>query len=254
MRVDDPALLPLQDTLTADPTDKVIGVDLSGGLSSVVSQLNAAFNSRVQFSNPSGTTLRVLDDGAAGLSDVNAVSATSTVGGLSSGVMQLPFFSDGTVPFSGAISSAGTQTFGFAGRISVNVALLADPSKLVAYQPSTPNGDQTRPNFLFDQLTSTSLVFSPQTGIGTVAMPYSGTLPAFLRQAMSQQGDAANAAKSLSDGQDVVVNALQQRFDDISGVNMDHEMSNLLILQTAYGANARVMSAIKDMINMLLGI
>jgi flagellar hook-associated protein 1 FlgK len=35
-------------------------------------------------------------------------------------------------------------------------------------------------------------------------------------------------------------------------VNIDEEMSNLLKLQTAYGANARVMSAIKDMLNQLM--
>lgn len=254
VRVDDPAALPLQDTATTDPNDKVIGVDWSGGLSSVVSQLNAAFNGRLQFSNPSGSTLRILDDGFAGTTDVNAVTATSTVSGLTNGAAQLPFFTDGTVPFSGAISSTGPQSIGFAGRISVNPALLADPSKLVTYQATTASGDQTRPNFLYDQLTSATLDFSPQTGIGTASAPFAGTLSSFLRQAMSQQSDAANAAKSLSDGQDVVVNALQQRLNDTSGVNMDQEMSNLLVLQTAYGANARVLSAIKDMMNTLLSI
>jgi flagellar hook-associated protein 1 FlgK len=35
-------------------------------------------------------------------------------------------------------------------------------------------------------------------------------------------------------------------------VSIDEEMSNLLKLQTAYGANARVMTAIKDMLNQLM--
>ena len=71
---------------------------------------------------------------------------------------------------------------------------------------------------------------------------------------MSQQGDAASAAKGLSDGQALVVNALQQRFDDTSGVNIDQEMSNLVTLQTAYSANARVLTTIKDMLDQLLRI
>ena len=41
----------------------------------------------------------------------------------------------------------------------------------------------------------------------------------------------------------VVVNALKQRVADQAGVNVDQEMANLLTLQTAYAANARVMSA-----------
>ena len=38
----------------------------------------------------------------------------------------------------------------------------------------------------------------------------------------------------------MVVNSLQQRFTDQSSVNIDEEMANLLKLQTAYAANARV--------------
>jgi flagellar hook-associated protein 1 FlgK len=42
--------------------------------------------------------------------------------------------------------------------------------------------------------------------------------------------------------------------NDRSGVNVDEEMAYLIRLQTAYGANARVMSTIKEMIDMLLSI
>lgn len=254
VRVDDPAALPLSDGLTADPNDRVIGIDWSGGLASVVSQLNASFNGQLQFANPSGSTLRILDDGTASTSDVNAVSATSTINSLSDGSAELPFFIDGGVPFSGAINKSGAQSVGFAGRIAVNPALLADPSKIVAYQASTPAGDQTRPSFILDQLTTASLGFSPASGIGSVSAPYSGTLSSFMRQAMSQQGNAAASAQSLSEGQRMVVDALQQRFNEGAAVNIDQEMSNLLVLQTAYGANARVFSAVHDMIDTLLQI
>ena len=37
-----------------------------------------------------------------------------------------------------------------------------------------------------------------------------------------------------------------------SGVNIDQEMANLISLQTAYGANARVMTAVRDMIDTLM--
>ena len=42
------------------------------------------------------------------------------------------------------------------------------------------------------------------------------------------QGEAASNASNLSQGQDVVVNALQQRFNEASGVNIDQEMANLI--------------------------
>ena len=49
-----------------------------------------------------------------------------------------------------------------------------------------------------------------------------------------------------------MVNALQQRLNDASGVNIDQEMANLITLQTAYGANARVLTAVRDMLDTLL--
>ena len=71
---------------------------------------------------------------------------------------------------------------------------------------------------------------------------------------ISQQGEAAATADSLQQGQEVVVNSLQQRFADQSNVNIDEEMANLLKLQTAYGANARVLSTVRDMLDMLLQV
>ena len=69
---------------------------------------------------------------------------------------------------------------------------------------------------------------------------------------ISQQGEAAATAQSLQQGQEIVVNSLQQRFADQSNVNIDEEMANLLKLQTAYAANARVMSTVRDMLEQLL--
>jgi flagellar hook-associated protein 1 FlgK len=66
------------------------------------------------------------------------------------------------------------------------------------------------------------------------------------------QSNATNAATNLQTGQQIVVNALQSRFNSISAVNIDTEMSNLLSLQNAYGANARVMSTVKAMLDTLM--
>src|SRR5581483_2468588 len=116
--------------------------------------------------------------------------------------------------------------------------LMADPSRLVVFQtsPLTDPGDATRPNFLYSQLTSAALTFSPQAGIGTTLAPFSGSLPDYVRQMISQQGDAAQSADQLKQGQDVVLNSLQQRFNDGASVNIDQEMANLLQLQNSYAA------------------
>jgi flagellar hook-associated protein 1 FlgK len=255
VRVDDPAALPLSNTATATANDSVFGINFSGGMASVITQINAALTGTgMSASNPSGTTLEVLDDGAANTVDVNSVSATKTVTGLLGGSAELPLFTDGSTPFTGAITSRGSQVTGLAARITVNPSVVADPSSLVAYQSGTAAGDSTRPDFILQQLTGASLTFSPNTGIGTTSAPFVGTLTTYLRQVVSQQGEAASSADNLKQGQDVVLNALQQRFNDASGVNVDQEMANLLTLQNSYAANARVMSAVKEMLDALINM
>jgi len=256
VRVDDPSVLPLGNNATLDPNDEVLGVDFSGGMGSVISQLNAALgtSANLQFSNPSGSTLRVLDDGAPNRSDVVAASVTTTISSLTSGNVQLPLFTDNGGLYTGAITANGSQQTGLAGRISVNTALLGDPSRSIIYStnPLTAAADTSRSDFILTQLSTGSYRYSPQTGIGTTGAPFTGTLTNFARQFISQQGDAASAAKQLADGQDVVLNTLQNKVSATSGVNIDDEMAHLLALQNAYSANARVMSSIKQMYDTLM--
>jgi flagellar hook-associated protein 1 len=243
--------LPLQAT-PSNSNNQTIGVDFSGGLASAVSQLNAAFGSNLQFSN-SGSTLQVVNANGSG-NVVNSLSATSTATSLTGGSPELPFFLDATQPITGAISTDGTQTTGLAGRITVNSALVAAPGSLVAYASNTTSGDSTRPNFILSQMTNADLTYSPNTGIGSAQATYSGTLTDFVGQVVTQQSQAANAATNLQQGQDTVVSALQQRFSDQSGVSIDTELSNLIELQNAYAANARVMSTIQQMLTTLMQV
>jgi flagellar hook-associated protein 1 len=255
VRVDDPLALPLSNA-GGNPNNPVIGVNFSGGMASVVAQLTGALGTaNLQFSNPSGSTLRVLDNGT-GTATVNAASVTSTVSQLAGGSAQLPVFTDGNQLYTGSITRNGSQQTGLAGRITVNAALAADPSKLTVYNtsPATSAGDTTRPDFLYSQLTSGTFSYSPQTGLGTAATPFKGTLSGFMQQFLSQQSNAATSATQLQQGQDVVVNALQQKFKSSSGVNIDSEMASLIALQNTYAANAHVMSVVQTMMTSLMQI
>jgi flagellar hook-associated protein 1 FlgK len=256
LRVDDPAALPLQNTATADPNDQVIGINFTGGMASIVAQLNTALGAaHLQFSNPAGSTLRVVDDNTSA-AVVNAASTTTTASALANGNAQLPLFNDGGTPYTGRITASGLQMTGLAGRITVNTALLTDPSKLTVYNtsPLTPAGDTTRSDFIYSQLTSSSLTYSPQTGLGSAATPFKGTIPSFMQQFLSLQSNASATATQLQQGQDVVVSTLQQKFNSTSAVSIDTEMANLIALQNSYAANAHVMSAVQSMMNTLLQV
>lgn len=254
VRVGDPSALPLSNDMTADPNDEVIGVDFSGGLGAVAAALNNRFNGKIVFSDEGGGILRVLNDVGGASSAINAVTATQTLTSFYTGESALPFFTDGGSPYSGTITSLGPQSVGFAGRISVNSALLSDPSKLIVFQAGTESGDATRPNFIYERLANASLTYSPGAGIGSQNNPFSGSLTSYMRQVIGFQGAMAENAINLAEGQQVVVNALQERFAEGAAVNIDMEMAHLLNLQTAYGANARVLSTVKDMMEALMNI
>jgi flagellar hook-associated protein 1 FlgK len=195
----------------------------------------------------------VVDDGTSSVT-VNAASATTTATSLSSGVPQLPLFTDENALYTGQITRNGSQMAGLAGRIAVNLAVAADSSKLSVYStsPTTPAGDTTRSDFLFSQLTSGTFSFSPSTGLGSTAQPFKGTVTSYLQQFISQQNNAATLAKQLQQGQSVVVSTLQQKFNSTSAVNIDTEMANLIAVQNTYAANAHIMTVVQSMMNSLL--
>jgi flagellar hook-associated protein 1 len=252
MRVDDPSVLPLSNGATADPNDQVIGVDFSGGMASVVAQLNTALGgSNLQFSG-SGSTLTVLNN--TGFSTVNAASVTTTQTNLTNGSPELSLFTDNGSPYTGAIGATGSQVTGLAGRLAVNNGLVADPSKLVLYSGSTAAGDTTRSDFILSQLTTAKFQYSPASGVGSASAPFKGTLLSYMQQFTSAQGANADAAAQLASGQDVVLNTLQEKMSTSSGVNIDDEMAHLLSLQNAYSANARVMSTVNDMYKTLMQV
>ena len=158
----------------------------------------------------------------------------------------MPFFTDGGGSYTGAITALGSQSVGFAGRIAVNAALVADPSKLVLYQAGTAAGDSTRPDFIYEQLTIGALTFSPDGGIGSANAPFTGSIgnyPAPGDQPAGRGGERRRQSQAGPGRR--AVESLQQRFNDSAGVNIDQEMANLLNLQNAYAANARVLSTVE---------
>jgi flagellar hook-associated protein 1 len=248
VNVTDPTALPLQNATNASP--KLVGVDLSNGVTpAVLAQLNQALGPSVTFSG-SGSTLNVVADASA----VSAASSTTTASSLTGGTAQLALFTDGNSLYTGAITSAGSQMTGLAGRITVNPALLSNPQDLSVYStsPVTAAGDTTRSDFLYSQLASGSFSYSPQTGLGSNSSPFTGTITNYMQQFLSQQANASTTATQLQQGQDVVVSNLQQKFNSVAGVSIDTEMSNLIGLQNSYAANAHVMSVVQSMMTSLL--
>jgi len=255
VRVEDPATLPLTNAATADPNDTVIGINFNQPMAAVVAALQAALPLEVVVSNPSGEVIRFLDDGLAATSDINALSATVTPAGLTDGTTGMALFVDGAGSkiFSNSLDNPPQKT-GFASRIQVNPAIIADDTLLVAYDTDVPLGDSTRVHDLLERLTGQSRYFSPESGIGGASSPFNGTIDSFARRLVSFQSSQAANTQRDAEAQQIVSSSLQDRFDAQTGVNIDDEMSNLLLLQNAYSANARVITTVKQLFDVLMSI
>ncbi|MEH6725099.1 MAG: flagellar hook-associated protein FlgK [Hyphomicrobiales bacterium] len=254
VRVDDPESLPLSDGVTGRSDDTVIGIDFSGGTSSVIAQIQSALGGSFQVSDQGGDTVRILDDGVVNAVEIVSFDAQITSTSLTDEGVALPFFTDvGGAAFSN--SQDGTpQLQGFSSRISVNAKLIEDNSRLVVYEtvPDTLDGDSTRPLFLFDALTGTVNSYSSENGVGTASSPYTGTVDDLVSQIISMRGADAEQAANNARSQNSVVEILENRFAESTEVSIDEELARLVELQTSYAANARVMQVVQELLTTIL--
>ncbi len=255
IRVDDPTLLPLDDTATADPDDTVYGIDFSGGLTAAAADIATALGAGFTVSDQGGNVLRILDDGDVTTTASTLSASISNTALVDEGV-EFPFFVDagsGAATYTASLDGSAQKT-GYAARISVNFDLITDPSRLVVHEsaPETPSGDATRPLLLVDRLGDASYTFSSDTAIGSERSPFSGTVSGFVRQIINFRGSAMESADRAAGAQEIVVSSLAERNDAATKVDIDHELGRLIELQTAYSANARVMQAAREMIDALM--
>jgi flagellar hook-associated protein 1 FlgK len=124
----------------------------------------------------------------------------------------------------------------------------------MAAGPLVNAGDATRPNALVDRLTRATRLFGATEGLGAESSPPSATVASYLQRVVTAQGQQAETEKRLAEGQQIVVNGLQERFDGSARVNVDEEMGRLIELQQTYQASARIVSAVDEMMKRLLEI
>lgn len=140
--------------------------------------------------------------------------------------------------------AAGGDLFDAAGitasTIAFNSLVLADPRLIAASSVSGETGNNTNVNLMLDEraalqgplgnLSFEDFYLSKVTEIGTL-----------MYQAGRNQGT-----------QNAVIEALQQRRDEASGVSLDEEMANMLRFQHAYNASARLVTAFDEALDTLI--
>jgi flagellar hook-associated protein 1 FlgK len=250
VRVNSADSLPVDGSEVPGAAGKVVGIDFSGGMAGVLSQIQGALGSNFD-ATLTGSTLSVAA-APAGTATMRGLSAEVSATAVQGQGTALPLFVEqNNAPYTGSLDGIG-QRSGFAARIAVNGAIIADPTLLVKSTPTTLSGDGTRPAALRDALSNAATAWHSDSGIGTAAAPYTGSAGQFAAQIINVQAGAAANAASVASGQQVVVNTLQDSMNSTSGVNLDEQMQKLIQLQLAYSSNARVMTTVNQMIQSLL--
>lgn len=250
VRLDGTTSLSDPNLATNDPNDEVIFIDFSDTLPNIETAIETALAPEIDVA-VNGANLQILND-LGGNSVIDAVSVTYSETGLQGGGAQLPLFIDGgrnPTIYSGALDG-NPQRIGFAQRITVNDSLISDPSLLVRMDASTASGDPTRPNFILDQLTNGTWQFAADAKVGGSA--FRGAPSDFLGRVVADQGRKAADAQRIQQAQSIAVSSLEDRQAQKSAVDIDAEMARLIELQAAFQANARLITAYRELTDTLL--
>lgn len=196
----------------------------------------------------------------------------------------LDLFTDGSgnVPTGGG-SPTQSGYVGFSAEIQVNPAVAATPSlvrdgtEATAGSPTgvaafTPNASGGPAGFstLISNVLNYTFGSQAQSGVpqpdmatsglgptGTLTAPFSGsgvTLSDYASNLVASQAQQSATTTSTLSTEQTLQDNLNAKIASVSGVNMDTEMSQMLTLQNAYGANAKVIAAIQAMFQQIMGL
>ena len=143
-------------------------------------------------------------------------------------------------------SDAGLE-FGVMSNIGANPELLAlakiDPTGTPALTLADNRGA-----LALQDLATTAMTFDTVGGL----LGSTVTVADFAAQVLAKAGLDAARADSLQSDRAALSGALNNRMQEVSGVNMDEELANLIIYQNAYNASARLITTAREMYDVLL--
>nr|WP_294547009.1 flagellar hook-associated protein FlgK [uncultured Rhodopila sp.] len=194
----------------------------------------------------------------------------------------LTLFTDanGNVPAGGG-TPAQSGYVGFAATIQVNPAVTAAPNLVrdgttaiagsatgaSAFTPNDPVTGQAGFTTLINRVLNYTFGTQAQAGVsqpalntnglgatGTLTAPFTSpqSLSDYATDLVSTQAQTSATTTGNLATEQTMQSSLNARISSVSGVNMDTEMSQMIGLQNAYGANARVIAAVQAMFQQLL--
>jgi flagellar hook-associated protein 1 FlgK len=152
------------------------------------------------------------------------------------------FFQNSETMGSNHLPTSFTSANGYRGLVNdlaVNASVVADPSLIAAAGVAGAVGDNTNANAI------TNLQFSGGSNASGVVL--GSSFSSVVGNLVSTVGSDSEKYKSQSTTQQNLVSALQTQRDQVSGVSLDEEATNMMNLQTGYQAAARFLNVINQL-------
>jgi flagellar hook-associated protein 1 FlgK len=118
------------------------------------------------------------------------------------------------------------------------------PITNITHRSEISNGSGTFTNFR-------NRFLGPNAGVDTGIFSAKNILD-YAQKIVDETSQDYNQAQSAFENEDTLRGILQREFSNDSGVNIDEEMSNLIVVQTAYAAAARAVTAADEMFQELI--
>lgn len=130
--------------------------------------------------------------------------------------------------------------------IALNSGFKNDPTQIRGYKAPEDGDNQAALDMV--ELQFSSLVFNKGSSVS------SDTLYGYFDRLVTKVGTQTNSAIQKNESITAQYNAIKQEYDSVSKVSMDEELANLIRYQTSYGAAAKIITTIDEMMTTLLGI
>lgn len=213
----------------------------------VIATLNTQAGGAATFALDANGNLSMTPGAAYPGARLEVTNDTTTRG--ATGVTLTQFFGMGT-------AMRQNQAFGLAVRsdIAVNSSKMAlaqlDLSSTTAVGDTVLGISDNRGALRLAAIANASFTWPASGGLASGSM----SIADYVAQIMGSQSDMANAAESERIYRQDVSEEVISRRTSVEGVNLDEELSNMMIFQQAYNASARLMTTVQQMYETLLSV
>ncbi len=216
-------------------------------IGNIVSNLNTAFGGAMTFSLASDGSLSATPSSSYSNYSLNVTQDTTTRGSTATSFTQL---------FGLGITQRSAAAQGF----TVNSDITASPSRLSFAQASitgaTVAGDSivtsgdSRGLLALQNVSSTKQSFAKAGGMAAQSASLSDYAGGFYQDVATR----SQTAQTNNTAQTDRLTEAKSRQSSVSGVNLDEEMSNMMIYQQAYSASARILQTVQTLYDTLLQV